>query len=449
MGVKKIRIKKLGKYRRAIIYNYVFRILSLFLSFVLVRVELAYLGGTLYGTWATILSIVSWLNYGDFGIGNGLRNELAVAVGNGDRRQEETIINSVTGTLLKLSGALFMVFVIVSELLFLTGIMETEFRVPMYITCGFFCMNLFLSVSKSIAFSHQMSWVTTLSAVLTSGFSIIGIFILNILHYNENLIVFSVVCGISGVFSNLISFVILRANRIAIPFFTGKYVRNNQDIITNVVKLGMQFFLLQLCGLILDSTDNLMIKYLYGPESVTEYSLVSKVFNAGDQMFAIVLISLWSEVTVQSTRKNYQWIIKEISNIRKIWIVFSLGVLFVAFFFNPIMRIWLGDECIPFHTMLVFMFAIYEIMQTYGAIYVNVANGMSWMKEEMAIGVTGAILNIPLSFFLATQCSLGLTGIKLATFFCRLGTAIILPFIIMKRLRSCLGCGGHGGNCYE
>ena len=54
--------------------------ISMVLSLLYTPALLAYLGDEKYGVWATILSVISWVNYCDIGIGNGLRNILTVSI---------------------------------------------------------------------------------------------------------------------------------------------------------------------------------------------------------------------------------------------------------------------------------------------------------------------------------------------------------------------------------
>ncbi len=58
----------------------VYKAVSMVLSLVYAPVVLGYLGTGLYGIWATVLNVVSWVNYFDIGIGNGLRNKMSAAL---------------------------------------------------------------------------------------------------------------------------------------------------------------------------------------------------------------------------------------------------------------------------------------------------------------------------------------------------------------------------------
>ena len=107
------------------------------------------------------------------------------------------------------------------------------------------------------------------------------------------------------------------------------------------------------------------------------------------------LMAIIARPSLEFTR--FSTITVEISRIRKLWIVYACGVWLVAVLFQTIMNIWLGKEAIQFQISLVLVFAAYETVHSFGAIYVNVVNGIGSIKEEMILSIVGAIINIPLS----------------------------------------------------
>ena len=58
--------------------------ISVIIAFLLVPMTLHYLNSVQYGIWLTLSSIVAWMVYFDFGLGNGLRNKLAEALAQSD-----------------------------------------------------------------------------------------------------------------------------------------------------------------------------------------------------------------------------------------------------------------------------------------------------------------------------------------------------------------------------
>ena len=67
-------LRNLDSTRKSSLINFVLKPLNVLLGIVYTPLLLSYLGAEKYGLWATILSIINWINYCDVGIGHGLRN---------------------------------------------------------------------------------------------------------------------------------------------------------------------------------------------------------------------------------------------------------------------------------------------------------------------------------------------------------------------------------------
>lgn len=416
------------------IWNVILRGTGIILGLVSLKISISYLGANLYGLWATIASVSSWANIGDFGISNGLRNELAKAIAEDDVKKQLSLIKTAEIMLSYLSVGIFFALTIITELLFYTDIMEVSLRVPMYITNAFFCVSFVLGISRTVAYSYQKSWLASLAQTATVAIQIIVVSLLLFLGSAPNLITFATFVGLSIALGNLIIILILlhQLNIIGIHPLQGVYCREYKDVILNI---GLQFFMLQICCLILYSTDNVIINKLFDSSLVTKYSVITSVFHTGESLFSLLLISLWSAVTYAATKGDYTWIKKEIDNLRKIWVIYSAGVIIICFLFNSIVRLWLGNDAFYYEPELLFIFGIYTMAMTYGAIYVNVTNGLGRIKTQIICSLIGAVLNIPLSIFLASTWGLGLVGIKLATLLCLFGSILVVPIDIVRYLK--------------
>ena len=413
--------------------NIIFRIGSIVLSLLFTRYNIAYLGASIYGLWLTIASVSSWANLGNLGIGEGLRNELVKAIAQKDANKQRNLIWTAISMLTKLSFIIFIILCVVSELLFAIEIIDSFLRVPMYITNAFFCISFVLGISRTVALSYQLSWLTTYSQTLVIILNITAVLILLNLNVKPNLILYSTLIGIGSILGNAIIIINLkkRINKYLNGKYTGFYIPEYKN---SIFKIGLQFFILQICCVILYSTDNVIINKLFDSIEVTKYSVIRSVYFTGENLFSIFLISLWSAVTFAAEKKEFSWVKKEIRKLTCLWIVFTLGVVVVSVLFNWIVKIWLGDSAMHYESNLIFMFAAYTILTQFGAIYVNVTNGLGRIKIQAICSVIGAITNIPLSIFLAVNCNLGLQGIILATLLCCFGSWILVPIDIIKYL---------------
>lgn len=422
-----------------VLLNYILRGMGIFLGLFSTRLSLKYLGISLFGVWATIASIASWVNYGDFGIGNGLRNYLADAFAKNDVDKQKSLIFTGTKILLILTVFLFLCLIIISEIIFYFKIMDSSYRIPLYITNFFFSLDLFLSIGRSIAYAQQKSWLTSFAQMFTVLFRITGVFILILLQSNTgNLILFSVVSGLGGLFGNILLLLVLYVS------FDKSFFKNirqfyDKNIKKNIVGLGLKFFVLQVSCLVLYSSDNIIISRLISSAAVTKYDLITKIYNMCNNLFSIFLISLWSAVTYAISKSDFKWIKKEIKRLICFWGLYSLGVIIVSLFINVFVKIWLETTEIYYEFSLVMLFAFYEIINGFGSIFVNITNGMGRLKIQLPLVVIGAISNIPLSIFFAHYLGWGIFGIKLATLLCCMGNWICVPvdivYFINKKIK--------------
>lgn len=424
--------KRIGNYQRNVILNYFFKIVSLLLGLIIVKINIKYLGANLYGLWVTIASIVSWMSSGDFGIGNGLRNKLAEAYAKGDVEDQYKYIVTAIKILSKISVILFGIIFVVCEVLFRTSILDSTIRIPMYITSAFFCLNLITGTSQSIAYSFQKSCLTSIVNCLTQALSVLLVFGLIIFCVPKSLILFSIVNGICTILPNIVLMFFL--NRKYLDFI-GR-IENGYDPskIRDITNIGLQFFGLQLCSIILFSTDNVIINNLFGSNQVTKYSIISKIYDTGAGMFSVLLTALWSAVTLKITQNDVLWINKKIKRLLALWGLFCLGVLFVSMNINVIVRYWLGEESMRFDNLIVGVFGVYCVVTTGYGIFVNILNGMGKVRLQLFLAIIESIINIPLSVFLGKSIGMGIVGVKLATLLCVCVSAVILPIHTLKIL---------------
>ena len=432
---RKVKYIALNDYNRNNILNFAFKIVGMFLGIVSVRLNLKYLGNSLYGMWVTISAIISWMSSADLGIGNGLRNELAQAFGKGDTDRQGKLVSCGLTELSKVSCFVFLFFLIISQLMIKGKIIDEQLRIPLYITTIFLCINLVLGISQAIAYGCQKSWLVTLTISMISLLNIINVSILLFTGIPQSLIVFSISNGMATVLPNIFLFIILKRKNM----FCYRKCKKEYDVIKkSIINIGLQFFCLQLCAVILYSTDNVIINYLISSEMVTKYSVITSVYDMGSSLFAILLIPFWSAVTFHVAKNEFKWVENTLYKLLIIWGFYLLGVILVSIMFNRVVQLWLGDNAYFYETSLILTFAIYCGITCFSSIFVNMLNGLGKIKLQLGLAIIESLINIPLSVILAQKYELGILGVKLATLFCALINAIVLPIqavVIIKKKR--------------
>lgn len=416
-------------------YNYLIRLFVIIFGFLYTRVTLDYLGDSSYGIWVTLTSIIALVNAGDFGIGNGLRNHLAIAYASNEIEKQKKLIVSSAKAMLTVSLVFVFVLFFVSEALIRSDVFGPNMRIPLYITFLFFCLDLFLGTARSIAYGYQKSWLVSMTQLVTISVRILLVLVQMLGGLDPNNFVrFAILNGIGGVVGNVFLIIVLRRNGY-LSFPTGVREYYDSQLVKTISKLGVRFFLLQISALVLYSTDNIIIKKLISPEAVTRYDIITKIYLSGEELFAILMVSLWSAVSYAAAKNEFGWIQKEKNKHLLLWGGYSCGVIVVSFLLNWIVSIWIGDDSIQYDLLTILLFAGYNIITSFGAIYVNITNGIGRLGIQTVFAILGAVINIPLSVFFARTCNYGAFGVKLATFICILIPNIIIPIDVTLFLR--------------
>ena len=421
-----MHIKKIDNYQKNVLMNYIVKIFGIVISLLSTRVTINYLGNNLYGLWVTIASIVSWMSSGDFGIGNGLRNQYAQAYAQGDKPRQTALIATGMNTLSKIAALLLFVGCGLCEVLIGFGVIQPELRFPMDITVAFFCLNLVLSVVQTISYGQQKSWYVSLAGTGMTASALVVVLLLKVMNVPADLVLFAFVHGVCSTVPNVVLIFLLKKKGTDI-LHCGIRRNAKRELRKDIVGVGMNFFGIQICSIVLYSTHNLIINYLFDGEAVTKYSVITKVYDTGQNLFAIMLIALWSAVTYQSVKNNMDWIKGQIKKLLMVWCIYVVGVIGVSLLFNPIVKIWIGAKASYYEPALVALFAVYGITISFSAIFVNVINGLNQIKLQLIVSIIGAAINVPLSVFFASNLGMGIFGIKLATLVSAILTAIAIP----------------------
>lgn len=417
--MKKISFSELknNKLARSMLLSTLCKPLGMVISFLYTPVLLAYLGEEAYGIWTTILSVINWINYFDVGLGQGLRNSLARYIALGDDNSAKQAASTGYAALAVISGVTFLIGTALVLVLDLGVVFNTAINVRpvMLVSFSCICINFVLSLSKSLLFATHQAEKVGFMTVAMQVINLVGIYVLS-LFTQGSLVGVAIIIGFSGIVVNLFyTGGVWKKYGYLIPQF--KYFRREE--LKSICNVGIKFFFIQIAALILYSTDNMIITQLFGPALVTPYHTSYTAFGIVNGLFAAMIAPLWSKYTVALEKNDVQWIKKSVLSLDKMLPLIGVLLLVGTIVFEPVSRIWLHKE-LAYEPGLVACMAAYYFLMIWGSIYATVLNGMGRVDLQLILGVTTAMLNIPLSIFFGKNCGLGTTGVCLATVLCML-----------------------------
>ncbi|MGL4864707.1 MAG: lipopolysaccharide biosynthesis protein [Cetobacterium sp.] len=425
-----------NKFLEEILFNYISKAFLMGVGFILIPLVIRYLGSEKYGIWVTVMTLISWAQISDFGIGNGLRNKITENYANKNIENLKKYVSTAYITLTGISVLIFFLGILIFYILnfqnvFNTNISEVEIKICLIITLFSFSFNFILGLSKNIANAIHKSYLVGFSQVFYSILLIIMILLLFKIQVKEKLISISLIYFISTTIANIVLSIKIFQEK----YFQPKLINFDKNLVGEILGVGIKFFIIQVSLLILFSTDSIIITKLLGPEQVTKYSLIEKIFGTIVNLYSILLVGLWSKVSKIETQGKLKSINKLIFKFKLTLIPVFLVTVVISLFFNKIIFIW-TKENIYYEFYIRLIFFIYTMLMVWSGISLNIVNGLGKLKLQMWLYIIAAILNIPLSIYFIKYLNLGIMGAKLATLICLLPIGILIPYQVKKILNN-------------
>ncbi len=397
--------------------SFIYKILTIVLSFLIIKYMLPYLGVELYGVWAVILTFVNWIIFFDFGITNGVKNKIAESLTNNNYEEANQYISTGYIILLLFCIVVYIIFFTLSYflnwqgILNITTISNNNLFYAMNTIIFFILINFTLSIIIAVLNAVQKASLIVLGQFLSQLFSLI--FILILIQYTEsNLIYICFSYGFALVLSNiLLSVLFYRKNLKLVP--TIKNFKKTK--VQSILSLGMKFFFLQLTILVILTTDTVIITQLLGPQYVTTYDILFKYFGVMFTIHTIVNTPLWSMYTEAHIKNDYIWISKTLINMLKLIVIFILLATIMYLLKDIVFKLWIGDTKLFVSESNYIYMIIMVLMLIWHNTFAFFTNGINKTKNQLISTAVGALINIPLSIFFVKYVDMGLNGVLLAT----------------------------------
>lgn len=418
--------------------NFIYKVLGLGLSLLVVPLTINYLDNEKYGIWATILSLLTWVTFFDVGLGNGLRNKLCEAINKEDKETQRGYISTSYILILLISLFIATIFLLFSYIIdwkkvFNTNILGENYLQSLIIVVVLLVLiNFVLSLCNSIFYAFQRPSITGLNNLLSQVMVLISVVFLGFFS-SGNLILLGIAYGISLLVPNLIfSLFFFFRNRDLAPsmsHFSIKYVKELTD-------MSVKFFIIQICVMIVFTTDNIIIIQVLGPTEVTSYSVVYKLFNLITTIHSgVILNTLWSKYTDLYSKKEYISLKTLFSRTLKLMIVLIVIIIILMLVSKTIISFWISNDELTIKSELIILMAIYTLVNAWNSTFAIFLNGIGRINLQTYTSIAAALLNIPVSVFFAKYMHMGSGGVILGTLVSLSLGAILMPMQVRAILK--------------
>ncbi|MFH7321198.1 lipopolysaccharide biosynthesis protein [Desulfurivibrio sp. D14AmB] len=414
-------------YLRQIKGAVVYRAVAMGASFLAIPLMIGYLGQEQFGVWSTLLTVMSWLVFFDLGVGNGLRNKVAESLAKNIKGEAGNYVASGYTLIGLIALGLWVVVTLASYIIpwqtvFNTrAISEAELRFTAQIVSFFILLNFWVGLIGALLGAVQKTSLVALGQLI-ANMLILGLLLVLTRTTDSAISWLAMVYGVS----------LVSANILLSLWFYRRYpeLRPRPSLdrrhVSPLLALGLQFFVIQLAVLVIFTTDKMLITQLFGPQHVTPYEVVFKLFSVITFIHALISAPLWSAYTEAYHRGDFVWIKfmlrKQLLIFGVIWLL-GIALLLSS---KAIIVLWIGQELEVSWSLLAAM-GFFVLIVVWNNIYAVFVNGIGKIRVQLYTAVVAMLVNIPLSVFFAKYLGLGLSGIVMGTICGLLLAAVALP----------------------
>ncbi|MFY8110184.1 MAG: lipopolysaccharide biosynthesis protein [Bacteroidia bacterium] len=412
-----------------IFYSFILKGGVAILGLLIVPLVLNYLDKEEFGIWNTLSSIVTWFYFLDIGLANGFRNKFTNSMAAKDYHNAKRYLSTTYALIIIICSLIFIGFEIINPFLNWNSILNSsnlktdEFNILIQFVFLFLCLKMVLSIlTTSLIAVHKVAASGVLE-LLGSLLSFSGIYFLSNLGSGSLLWV-----GLVFSFSPVLVLILA-----TIYFFKRDFSKIKPDfksidfsLSSQLFGKGIQFFILQIAAMFMFLSNNIIITQLFGPLSVTPFSIVSKLFSIPTMGFTILITPFWSGFAEAYHKQDHLWIKTTINKLIKFWLLLILAMFVFVAIFDFLIKIWIKTP-LEYPFLLVIFNAFFIVISSWGSIFAQFLNGAGLIRIQFYLSILLAIISIPMSLFLCRYLGFGIEGIMLSNIICLLPGAFFGP----------------------
>lgn len=353
-----------------------------------------------YGIWLTISSILLWIDSFDIGLGNGLRNRLAEYVAADDWEKARQAVSTTFFTLALIIFPVMVVLIGLLPMLDLYGLLNIDAaKIPnltgvLQVCLAFVCSTFVFKIIGNVYLALQMPAVNNFLVVGGQTLSLVVIALLPLFGTTDNFLLVSTAYTAGPLLVYLVAYPV--TFRRTYPKLMPSLSFFRRAMLRQLFSLGLGFFALQIFGIILFTTSNLIITRCLGPEEVTPYQIAYRYFSFALMLFTIVITPLWSATTDAYAKGDMQWITKSCRRSLRILLLMLLLLVVMTAASFVVYPLWtLCKVHIPI--LLTLLMAVYAFVLMFSLLFAQFLYGFGTIRLQIIVTGVEALAFIPLA----------------------------------------------------
>lgn len=376
------------------------------------------------GIWLTISSLLVWIDNLDIGLGNGLRNYLAECIAKDDNEGARQAVSSTFVMLIVIIVPVCLLLCLVVYNVDLYGFLNVDSRIvpnlmSIIVICLIFvCSTFIFKFIGNVYLGLQLPAVNNMLQALGQTLALLFTVLIYQSDYNSLLLI-----AVANTAAPLIAYLLSYPYTFYIRY---KSLRPSlafvkKSVLKKLLSTGMMFFAIQISGVLLFMSSNILISHLFSPYFVTPYQVAYRYFYIPLLLFMIVCTPYWSATTDAYSRNDMAWIRESNSKLNRFVVIISVVIVLMILISNPFYSLWVGND-IDIPVSVTVMMAFYILITATSLRYSLVLNGLGALRLQLIITVSVALSFVPLAIvaakltgslagFLSVLCLVNIPGL--------------------------------------
>lgn len=410
--------------RKNIIISFCIKIWSALVQLLMVPLTLHCLGVYENGLWLTISSLLIWIDNLDIGLANGLRNKLAVHLALGEKIEAQKTVSST----------FYMLVLLFIPIIFLINIwifcvdtyqffnvdsdIVNNLNVVLHVSAILVCTTFIFKFIGNFYMALQLPAINNALNTLGQTIALLGVVVLYVTGIHSLLCV-ALINTISPLIVYVVAYPITFYKKY--PDLCPHISMVSKSSMKSLATTGIKFFVLQIAGVVLFMSTNILISRFFSPELVTPYQIAYRYFMVLQLIFVIICAPYWTATTDAYKKNDFEWIKKSNKLLDKMMTSLFIIAFFMVIFARPIYTIWIGDANAVSLPMTVIV-AVYVMILVASMRYSYILNGFGTLRLQLIMTIIAAVLYIPLAtlvcsyknnlnYLLYVMCAVNLPGL--------------------------------------
>ncbi|URL59420.1 oligosaccharide flippase family protein [Luteibacter flocculans] len=356
------------------------------------------LGPAEFGVWATLVSVMTFAGFLDFGIGNGAMNMIADALGRGRLDEVRIVLREASSVLVRIALIMLVAAVAMAwlpwwRMLGLSQAADTQATSAALIALAIVACGVPLSLATRTQLGLGLGHIAFRWQAFGQVFSLIATITAALLH-----------AGLAWLVAAALSSTAVPAVLNAVSLWRhpvhGMAQRpapsRRPDVRQRIRRDGFLFFVLQLGGAVAFTIDLPLITAIRGPVEAGEYAVVQRLFSVIPLTLSLLWVPLWPIYRTALAAYDFGWVRRTLA--RSVIGAGGFAVAAALFFslaFAAITHIWLHKP-LSVSWVLLGGFVAWSSIEAVGQALATFLNAAGILRFQVAVAVLLAILSIGL-----------------------------------------------------